>query len=434
MSSDAQPATITGAPDLASAVVGPTDPAARATVLDALRGFALFGVCLGNIATWFAFWDFSGTEGLTPRYMLPTDETAQYLYHALVDGKFYSLFSLLFGLGFALQLGRRSDTDAALGTYRRRLRILAGIGLAHTLLWFGDILLFYAIMGMVLVRLRDMEERRALRWVVILLALPIVNYLPMMLHPMATLGMPFFGAGFALAGTLGVDVNSSTFFVDTYVNGGPIEMARLAVPGVFFRIGQLLEQGRPFKVLAMFLLGMLVGRRRMWEDLDAHVGLLRRVCAWGIGVGLPTCLLLAVETSGAMAGGGRELTELFDTVLYSLGVAPLALGYAAGFVLLWRRPGWQRVLVWLAPTGRMALTNYLSQTVIAITIFYSVGFGLGGRLGATYFLPLVLAILIGQTLFSRWWLARHRFGPMEGVWRRLTYPASSEPRTANSER
>src|SRR5690606_32944208 len=178
--------------DTSGTLTGPTDPTARATVLDALRGFALFGVCLGNIATAFSLWEWEGTAGLLPRYELPTDAMAMYLYHALVDGKFYSIFSMMFGLGFALQLGRRADAAAALGTYRRRLWILAGIGFAHILVWMGDILLFYALMGMVMIRMREMEERRALRWVAVLLALPIVNYLPLLIHPMLTLGMPFF--------------------------------------------------------------------------------------------------------------------------------------------------------------------------------------------------------------------------------------------------
>ena len=131
--------------------VTPIEPTARATLLDALRGFALFGVCLGNIATSFSFWDWPGTADLTPKHLLPTDDTALYLIHALVDGKFYSIFSLLFGLGFALQLGRRADTEAGLALYRRRLWILAGIGFVHSLIWMGDILLFYAVMGMILV-------------------------------------------------------------------------------------------------------------------------------------------------------------------------------------------------------------------------------------------------------------------------------------------
>ena len=402
-------------------MTGPIDPASRATVLDALRGFALFGVCLGNIATAFSFWGWEGTDGLLPKYELPTDAMALYLYHALVDGKFYSIFSLMFGLGFALQLGRRTDVAAALGTYRRRLWILAGIGFAHLLLWMGDILLFYALMGLVLVRLREMEERRALRWVVILLALPILNYLPLLLNPWLTLGMPFFALGYGASVLVGVDPESMLVVTESFVHGGVDDIARFSLPGVFFRFGDLLYSGRPFKVLAMFLLGMVIGRRRMWEQLDLYVPLLKRVLAWGLLVGLPANLLMAMNT-GQMGGGGASgLMGLADTVLYTLGVAPLAMAYVAGFLLLWQRPEWQRVLRGLAPTGRMALTNYLMQTLIAISIFYGVGFGLGGRLGPTWFLPLALAILAGQTLFSQWWLARHRFGPMEGVWRKWTY-------------
>ena len=421
MESATRSASIAVPIEVSASLTGPTDPNVRATVLDALRGFALIGVCLGNVATSFSFWDWPGTAGLTPKYLLPTDDTAQYLYHALVDGKFYSLFSLLFGVGFALQLGRRSDEVAALVTYRRRLRVMAAIGLAHALIWMGDILLFYALMGLILVRLRGIDDRRLLRWVVILLALPIVNYLPMLIDPALMLGTPFFAAAFGIAKVVGLDVTNPTIIADSYLQGGVVGMAKLSVPAVFFRFGDLLYQGRPFKVLAMFLLGMLIGRRRMWENLEAHVPLLRRTCLWGFLIGLPACLLLAIDASTATEGGSPGLDGLRDTILYSIGVAPLALAYGSGFVLLWRIPAWQRVLDWLAPTGRMALTNYLMQTLIGIAVFYGIGLGLGGRLGATYFLPLVLAILVGQTLFSRWWLARHRFGPMEGLWRTLTY-------------
>jgi len=244
-----------------------------------------------------------------------------------------------------------------------------------------------------------------------------------LIHPMLTLGIPFFGLGYGISVLLGIDVNSMSMVVETYLNGGVADLAKLSLPGVFFRFGDLMYSGRPFKVLAMFLLGMVIGRRRMWEQLELHGPLLKRVLLWGLVVGLPANLLMAMD-SGPMGGGGGDgpgLMGLADAVLYTLGVAPLALAYVAGFALLWQRPSWQRVLRGLAPTGRMALTNYLSQTVIASLLFYGIGFGLGGRVGPTYFLPLVLAVLAAQTLFSRWWLARYRFGPMEGVWRKWTY-------------
>lgn len=399
----------------------PIEPTARATLLDALRGFALVGVCLGNIATSFSFWAWPGTADLTPKHLLPTDDTALYLIHALVDGKFYSIFSLLFGLGFALQLGRRADTEAGLALYRRRLWVLAGIGFVHSLLWMGDILLFYAVMGMILVRLRGLEEDRALRWVAILLVLPVVFYLPLLLHPALMLGLPFFIGGSVLATAAGFDVNDMSTITNAYLGGGAKGMMALSVPAMFFRWGDLLASGRPFKVLAMFVLGMVLGRRRIWDDLAVYTPLLRRVAIWGIGIGLPACLLLARNAAAVGASNAPGLTGLGDAALYAIGVAPLAMGYAAVFALLWQRPAWQRVLVWLAPTGRMALTNYLTQTLIGIVVFYGVGFGLGGRLGPTWYVAMALAILVAQTLFSRWWLARHQFGPMEGIWRKLTY-------------
>lgn len=409
-------------PVVASSPAAPARPEDRATLIDALRGFALFGVCLGNILTGFAWWTPTEHTPVTSALQLPSDNTAYFLIHAFVDGKFYSIFSLLFGLGFALQLTRRTDEAGALAVYRRRLRILMVIGFLHlALLWVGDILLFYALMGMVLLRLRHLEDRRLLRWVVVLLAMPVVFALPKVISPMLTLGLPFFIPAEGVAKGFGFDLGSPSLITDIFVHGGLLTVMKGNLVGVFFRYGDLLDSGRPFKVLAMFLLGLLIGRHRAWERLDDHVSLLRRVLTWGLVVGVPACLGQAwvANLPGTETFGGWRV--VVDSTLYALGVAPLAMAYAAGFVLLWRMPHWQRWLGYLAPTGRMALTNYLTQTLIGITLFYGIGFGLGMRLGATWFPLLALVILVAQTILSQWWLARYRFGPMEWLWRSLTY-------------
>src|SRR5687767_4781370 len=151
-------------PQSRDAVVAPAEPSQRIELLDALRGFALFGVCLANLFV-FSYLDMGITVPL-PRASLSTDEAASFLMHLLVEGRFYSVFSLLFGLGFALQIHRAEARGGdALPLFSRRLRILMLIGLAHLLLlWFGDILLFYALMGLVLMRMRHMSDRRVLRW------------------------------------------------------------------------------------------------------------------------------------------------------------------------------------------------------------------------------------------------------------------------------
>lgn len=409
-------------PVTASDPAAPAPPEDRATLIDALRGFALFGVCLGNILTSFSWWTPEQHAPVTSALQLRTDNAAYFLAHAFVDGKFYSIFSLLFGLGFALQLTRRTDEAGALAVYRRRLRILMVIGFTHlALLWVGDILLFYALMGMILLRLRHLEDRRLLRWVVVLLLMPVLFALPKVINPIFTLGVPFFLPAEFVAKGFGFDLNSPTLTTDIFVRGNLLTVMKGNVVGIFYRYGDLLDSGRPFKVLAMFLLGLLIGRHRAWGRLEDYSTLLRRVLTWGLVIGIPTCLGQAWVANLPPTESFAGWRVVIDSTLYALGVAPLAMAYAAGFVLLWRHPAWQQRLVLLAPTGRMALTNYLTQTLIGITLFYGIGFGLGIRLGATWFPLLALLILIVQTHVSRWWLARYRFGPMEWLWRSLTY-------------
>ena len=403
--------------------VGPADPTQRIELLDALRGFALFGVCLANLFV-FSYWNSPPTRGLW-HATLPTDAAASFLMEAFVEGRFYSIFSLLFGLGFALQLQRAESRGGdGLPLFKRRIRVLMLIGLAHLLLlWYGDILLFYGLMALVLMRMRHMSDRRAWRWAVACVFLPIPFYLPAMINFLLTPGLPFFAGLFGLTKLYHVDINHMPDVIFALSSSGNIvDWFKLSTMGVFFRYGDLLFTGRPFKVLAMFLVGMLVGRHRIWADLDGNAPLLRKVVWWGFAVGLPASIALAFFRDEAkyFAGTWHGLVE---TVLYSLAVAPLAMGYAATFALLWRGARWNRVLRVFAPAGRMALTNYLSQTVLATLIFSGFGFRLAGHVGPTYLWIEAIATLALQIVVSKWWLSRYRFGPIEWVWRSLTYRA-----------
>lgn len=404
---------------------GPTPLAEtdRAELLDALRGFALFGVCLANLFTGFALW---GEEGATPAAQLPTaatDPGAAFLIRALLDGKFYSIFSLLFGVGFALQLqGATARGDLQLLTYRRRLWALLGIGLLHLLLvWPGDILAFYALVGMLLLCLRHLSDQVIFRWVVALLLLPVPLWMVFWLGggwqasvPL-TLAAPFYGIGGTLARSLG-----DKSFYAAYTNPSLGHYLKLLQAGLFIRVGDLLFQWRVCKVLAMFLLGLWVGRHQVFRQLDAYRSLLRRVAFWGLLVGLPACLLNAyLDQAGDYNQG--QTSGLFFTALYALGVGPLALGYAASFSLLWQRAGWRRLLRQLVPLGRMALSCYLSQSIIATALFSGLGMSWAGKVGPTLLWPLAIVIIGLQLLACRWWLRYYRFGPVEWLWRSLSY-------------
>jgi uncharacterized protein len=415
-----EPATATAATPY---VPAPADPAQRVELLDALRGFALFGVCLANLFV-FAYWDSPAARGLS-RFSLPTDGAATFLMHALVEGKFYSIFSLLFGLGFALQFQRAEERGGdALPLYSRRIRILMLIGLAHLLLlWYGDILLFYALIALVLVRMRHVDDRRALRWATACVFLPIVFYLPTLINFALTPAIPFFAGVFGLSKLYGFDVMHTPDTIFAWFTSGRItDWFKLSTSGVFFRYADLVFTGRPFKVLAMFLVGMIVGRRAMWAALDANAPLLRRIALWGFAIGVPANVVWATFKDGDsyFAGSWHGVAE---SVLYSFAVAPLALAIAAAFALLWRHDTWARVLRVFAPAGKMALTNYLSQTVLATLVFSGFGLRLAGHVGPTWLWIQAIATIALQTLLSSWWLARYRFGPMEWVWRSLTYRA-----------
>ena len=169
----------------------------------------------------------------------------------------------------------------------------------------------------------------------------------------------------------------------------------------------------------MFMIGLWIGRRALYAHLDAHVGLLRKTLIWGLLIGLPASAAMAWIIQNA-PDDQRELWNLWEATVYSFGVPTLALAYAAGFALLWRGAA-RRWLTWFAPAGRMALTNYLTQTLILAILFMGWSYGLYGQMSIVWVPLLSLAIFAAQVGLSKAWLARFRFGPFEWLWRSLTY-------------
>ena len=399
------------------APLGPALPRERIQVLDALRGFALFGILVINLYS-FAGWFYLSPEerafmtGPLDRMILRLDEV-------LVYGKFYTILSLLFGIGFSLQLQRGADSDPALlGVYRRRLGILLGIGLLHiALLWQGDILTLYALCGFLLIPFRRCSDRTLLRWAVVFILVPVGISAAMILSGgRFDPGYPFFRVEDSLwARFFPPDTETLT------VLGGRSwhEILKFNLAGVFDRFGDLFRDGRLFKVEAIFLVGLWAGRRLKDGRLLAQGATLRAVFIFGLAIGLPASFVLN-RVSEANTAARFSAVGLLEAVLYVLAMAPLGLGYAAGFALLCRRMAWGRVLNFMAPAGRMALSNYLSQTLIGLS-FYGVGFGIVGGVGPASMAVLAVLIFAGQVVVSSVWLRYFQFGPVEWAWRSLTY-------------
>lgn len=379
----------------------------RIALLDALRGFALLGILLANILV-FSGWAFLSDGG---RAALAGDEGALWqlrLHKLLIDGKFYTLFSLLFGAGFALQLERLSRRSAdGLRIYRRRVLILLGIGLAHSwLIWDGDILVLYALMGLLLPLFHRRSGRALLAWSAVLIF--VVPFAGVAL--VRAMGWPADAGLLALSDRIAIAIGG----VDPKDGVGWLRRSdfhawlAFVVSGPFFSWGLKLMSWRIAKVLGIMLLGIYIGRRLAAGTLLDDRRLLWRVFWIGLLIGAPASFAYALQP------------ELLQSDWRSMiGTVPLALAYAAAFLLAW--PHAQRLLGLLAPAGRMALTNYLAQSVICIFVFYGIGLGQVGYWPPAGFYAFALGLFAAQVAFSRWWLARHPQGPMEALWRRWTY-------------
>lgn len=411
----------------------PVPPAERVVLLDALRGFALLGILTMNLLAFSGYYELKMVGQLASLPTPATDRISHFLMAVFAEGKFYSLFSLLFGIGFAMQMLRAEQKgDDFVLRYRRRLGVLVVIGMVHLcVVWAGDILVLYALLGFLLLPLRRYGDRALLIGAAALIAAPVLLRAVVLasggvLDP----GAPVLALGERLdAGLFGAE--AATPLVSFVVPGGWIELAKYNLAGPVWRFGELLQEGRAFKVLGMFLIGFVAARRAIFSNLEANHRLLRRVLIAGLALGVVGNLLFAWLTV-AVHAEFLSLLGLAETAAYAVGVAPLALAYGAGFALLWTRPGWRRWLMLPAPAGRMALTNYLAQSFVGIGLFYGVGLGRGGHFGPTLIAPLAVLVFAAQLQLSALWLRRYRYGPAEWLWRSLTYgqrqPCGCAPR------
>ncbi len=386
----------------------------RTELLDALRGFALFGVVWSTYAV-LSVWMFMAPEA---RALLPgasLDEALEAFHTILIDGKFYSIFSLLFGIGFGFFLAKGSD---GLLRFYRRMLILLVIGWLHMrYLWAGDILFLYAVLGLLLPLFRGLNDRPLLIIAAALILSPIaIDAAVVLSHARFDPVAPVVRWMEASDASFG-DTTFDAFL--SVADGGWQEFLHTNSRGWIFRIVHLVESNRLPKVLGIFLLGLWVSRRRLFLDVERHAELLKRLCIGGFAIGLPASVLL--WWAEGHVGHPPEPSSLLRTASYAFSVVPLAVAYASDFALLWRGTAWRGRLMALAPMGRMALTNYLMQTIIALCLFYGIGLGWGTHVSVVRFEGIALAVFIVQVLWSRWWLARFRFGPMEWAWRSLTY-------------
>ena len=367
---------------------------ARINVVDALRGTALLLILLVNVAFFASGFAFhlvdDPAHGALDRLVAGAVEL-------LFAMKAYLLFSFLFGYSFTLQLDSAARRGAAFGqSYLRRLSGLFLLGALHAVLLFhGDILTTYALLGLVLLAVRRIEPRTAL-----LAAAAIVGVVAFVMGLAAVSGaalVPDEAAALA-AGARSTEALRGGFgdVVLEHLRSLPAMLGGLAVQAPL--------------AFAGFLVGLAAGKHRMLAAVHSHQDLLRRCEQVGYPIGLAGATLFAV------GGGTANLTGLMVSIV----TAPfLAAAYAATLLRLFtRRP---RVADALAPAGRMALTNYLGQSLVCLLVFTGVGLGLVGRTSPAQTLLIALAIFVLQVAASWWWMRRFRYGPAEWALRAWTH-------------
>lgn len=396
----------------------PVSPQERIETMDALRGFALLGILMVNILF------FCGPA--QENFMRPWREAAHPWLQAgiawLVQGKFYCLFSFLFGMGFSVQAARLEARGASPArVYSRRLLVLLAIGLLHgILIWMGDILAAYALAGFLLLAFRQRQPKTLLWWAAAFLILNALLYVVLWLVVSIALSVPAAAQEIAKQETLQkADMAKKLADALQAYGQGPYSLLfRVRFKELMTNYAMTLAV-LP-QILAMFLLGAWTGRKGVLKDPGSHRGLLTKVALWGLLFGLPANAWYA-WSMGQGLPGTRNPGAFLAFALYVFAAPALSVAYAACLTLAFQRPLPAKFLRLLAAPGRMALTSYLTHSLVMTTVFYSFGLGLYARLPlpAAYGIALLLYAL--QIPLSRIWLSRYAMGPAEWVWRSLTY-------------
>jgi len=387
----------------------------RIDALDIIRGFALLGILLVNMPF------FQAPKFMADMHMLslPLSETDQWIrlfLDVFVENKFFSIFSVLFGLGFYIFMKRAEEKGAPhIKLYIRRLLFLAFIGVLHIVfLWHGDILLTYALAGFLLIFFYRRKAKTIMNTLIVLSFIVLFIVSLNFLIPASELEQ-----NIGMLQADGEERVQETIF--HYNESNYVEWlsyrAEHEFPPVF--------ANQPFAMipaLFMFLIGLYIGKRNIISDFQQHKGFVKRVWWITLLISIPISVFIALLHLEVLSFGVMHDLYLQNAVLISGPI--LSLFYISSLLFLLQKETWKKLLHPLKFVGRMALTNYIMQSVVCILIF--TGFGFFGEIN--YMLGVLLSVLIFslQVIFSYFWLNKYRYGPLEWIWRSVTYGAAQK--------
>ena len=427
----------------------------RIIELDLMRGFAVFGILVVNMQ-FFGLPIYTVISEMNP-FNDPADLASRFFIGVFMEGKFITLFSFLFGLGFWIFISRARARGRTAGPlFLRRLVILALFGAAHAFLfWAGDILLVYAILGLVMMLFLNRKDKTLRIWIVLL---PVLHIL--------------FIAGIVALLQMAMNIPEASEEVKAGIEQSRTEMEAMAASAMeIYRTGtftEMMEIRRQelafayqgfimggigiFYLLAVFLAGMYAGRAGWFTNIGERLPALRRRVPWllvlGMACAIPGYLLMRgtdILTPGwhmplhllLFIVGSPALISAYVILLLSAyhrfagngsGRAEYGVhvGYAehvgqAEHAEHGEREHPNRFWSSLRDTGRMSLTVYLTQSLVMTTIFYGYGLGFYGSVPVWMMLPLAVSLFAIQMVTARWWMKHFTMGPLEWLWRAATY-------------
>jgi uncharacterized protein len=383
----------------------------RIEIIDILRGFALLGIIIVHFTEQY----YAGQPPEVHADMITRslgDKILMGFIGILVQGKFYMIFSFLFGLSFLIQLNKSDRSGRFALRFSWRLIVLFLIGLLHHLHYRGDILTIYAVLGFALLLSYRLPDR-----VLLILSFLLIINIPSVV-------VRLYDAFTGTSSTPNADQTALLKYFDTMKSGNYLSILQAnwyeLIPKFKFQV----SFGRIYITTGLFLLGLLVGRKKFFEHWQEQMPVIKRLMKTSLWT-LLGCILFSLAFFGGAQAMKIEMNPSFQFaiggLLFDIFNACVATLYTTGILQLYREEKWQRRLMAFYFPGRMGLTTYLTQSFFGVLIFFSIGLGLLGDYGASVWVGVGLVVFVFQVYFSQWWLSRFRYGFFEWLWRSATY-------------
>ena len=390
----------------------------RIHFIDILRGITLLGIVMVHFTEQYY-------AGMPPEkathlnsHFLP-DQLVQGLISFFVTGKFYMIFSFLFGLSFFIQSSKSESNTTFLFRFLWRLLILFAIGWIHHLHYRGDILTIYALLGVALLFFQWLPDK-----ILLILAIVLIIDIPAFL----TRGIEAITTEQSATSSPPNPFNADNTAAEKYFNalksGLYINIIKANIPEFKSKMEFQIIFGRIYITFGLFLLGLYAGRKKLFQNISDYLPQIKRLRNKALWT-LPILVLFAVTIFG-----GAQLLKItmpqsvqwmIGGLVYDIFNATLAIFYVCVIALLYQKDKWAHRFHYFYEVGRMGLTTYLMQTLLGIFIFFGIGFNLLDEIGASICFTIGITWFIIQIIFAKWWLKRFNFGPVEWLWRTLTY-------------